>query len=347
MTALNRNGCGVATSILDAALSYAGMGIPVFPCDPHDKSPLTVNGFKDAVCDPAQVHDWWTRHPNAMIGMPTGEQAGCWGSDIDLDQTKGINGYVIVSGLIASYGELPKTLTSITPRGGRHLFWQQPPGFTLRNSQGFVDPASGARISGIDTRANGGYVILPPSVRADGQAYRWDPDGGDEPAEAPHWLIALLSPQKPTTGRRKAARKGARRDEAWAQAALDRECAQIAAAPPGTRNAALNLGAYSVFQIVWGTPGILDEGEVRQRLFTAAVACGLVADDGDEQCWRTIESGAEGARSQPRVRDPSRGRAHWRCWIDRQAQAPASVWRPQAQASEPMRPLPRRPACGG
>ena len=37
-------------------------------------------------------------------------------------------------------------------------------------------------------------------------------------------------------------------------------------------------------------------------LFAAAEACGLVADDGAESAWRTIESGAEGAQTQPRVR---------------------------------------------
>ena len=102
--------------------------------------------------------------------------------------------------------------------------------------------------------------------------------------------------------RAKAARKSPKRDEAWAQAALDAECTKIATAPPGTRNAALNLGAYNIFQIVWGNAGLLDEEEVRRRLFAAAEACGLVADDGADAVWRTVTSGAEGARASPRVR---------------------------------------------
>ena len=57
-----------------------------------------------------------------------------------------------------------------------------------------------------------------------------------------------------------------------------------------------------MFQIVWGNPGLLDEQEVRKRLFAAAEACGLVADDGADSVWRTIESGAIGAQTQPRVR---------------------------------------------
>ena len=105
-----------------------------------------------------------------------------------------------------------------------------------------------------------------------------------------------------STTRAKTARKNPKRDKAWAEAALEAECVAIANALTGDRNAQLNLGAYNVFQIVWGNPGLLDEQEVRQRLFAAAEACGLVADDGAESAWRTIESGYEGARTQPRVR---------------------------------------------
>ncbi len=127
---------------------------------------------------------------------------------------------------------------------------------------------------------------------------------GADPIIAPPWLVALLSTNKSGScpGRGRGTRKSPKRDLAWAQAALDAECAKIASAQPGARNAALNTGAFSVFQIVHGNPGLLDEEEVRQRLFAAAETCGLVADDGTDSAWRTIESGAAGAQSQPRVR---------------------------------------------
>ena len=177
-------------------------------------------------------------------------------------------------------------------------------------------------------------MILPPSTRADGSQYRWDPQAGAAPVPAPAWLIALVSPRKESTGRGKAARKSPKRDLAWAMAALDDECAKIAATPPGQRNAALNLGAYNIFQIVHGNPGLLDEEMVRQRLFEAAEKCGLVADDGADSAWRTIDSGAAGAQSQPRVRPLARLEGPKPAMA---AAAPAASATAAAQAPDPRR----------
>jgi Bifunctional DNA primase/polymerase, N-terminal len=291
-----RQPASASAAVFDAALRYAADGLLIFPCNPLDKSPLTANGFKDASCDPQQILSWWERHPNATIGMPTGKVSGFWVLDADVDLVKNVNGLQTLSELIARHGELPTTRTSITPRGGRHLQFRWRDGLTLRNSAGNLGP-------GLDVRGEGGYIIAPPSMRADGVPYQWDETAGKEPADAPDWLIALASRQEKSSATRpKAARKSSKRDQAWARAALDAECAKISSAPPGTRNAALNLGAYNVFQIVWGNPGALDEQEVRHRLFAAAEACGLVDDDGSDSVWRTITSGAEGAKTQPRVR---------------------------------------------
>src|SRR5262249_23306612 len=284
------------TSMLDDALQYGLMlRTPVFPCNPDDKRPLTVHGFKDASRDETQVRAWWTRFPDAMIGIPTGEISGVWVLDIDIDPVKGVNGFPLWSELTARNGEVPATLTSITPRGGRHLFFLWQPQLTIKSTQGVPG-------NGIDIRSNGGYVILPPSARADGSTYRWDPHAGAAPVSAPAWLVALISPRKESSGHGKAVRKNFKRDLAWAMAALEDECNKIAATPPGQRNAALNLGAYNIFQIVHGNPDLLDEAMVRQRLFEAAEKCGLIADDGADSVWRTIDSGAAGAQSQPRVR---------------------------------------------
>ena len=106
-------------SMLDAALHYAlALRIPVFPCNPDDKRPFTVHGFKDASREEAQVRAWWTRFPDAMIGIPTGEISGVWVLDIDVDPVKGVNGFPLWSELIARNGEVPPHSRASRPAAG-------------------------------------------------------------------------------------------------------------------------------------------------------------------------------------------------------------------------------------
>jgi putative DNA primase/helicase len=263
---------------LEAALDYARCGIPVFPCNPIDKKPLTPNGFKDATRDETQILGWWQQYPNAMIGAPMGPASNLWAIDLDLDPARKIDGKATLDQLVTQRGALPPTWTTITPRGGRHLIFSWDPNVDIRNSASKIGP-------GIDVRGNGGYICLPPSRNATGGTYQWEPGGPGTAALAPPWLIALAKAKKVS---------------AYAKAALDRECKNVASAQPGTRNSTLNTAAFNLFQLVAG--GALDEQEVRDRLFEAAETCRLVADDGAQQVWDTIDSGAAAGRQQPRTR---------------------------------------------
>jgi Bifunctional DNA primase/polymerase, N-terminal len=87
----------------------------------------------------------------------------------------------------------------------------------------------------------------------------------------------------------------------YGRTALRAECDKLAAMSKDSgRNNALNSAAFSLFQLVAG--GELDEenDQVRERLFAAAEACGLVAEDGETSVRATIESGAKAGRLQPR-----------------------------------------------
>jgi hypothetical protein len=267
--------------MLDAALDYAHKGIPVFPCDPRTKRPLTPNGFKDATVDEKQIRLWWGKqYPSAMIGMPTGAASDKVVLDGDVDPGKGIDGPQELAQLVAKNSPLPKTPTSVTPRTGMHYFFARPESPVIKNSKGKLG-------RGLDIRGEGGYVILPPSVRSDGTPYRWA-NGADfsSCAQLPAWLIKILVTSP--------------RERTWAKNALEKECAAVAAAKPGERNDILNKAAFNLFQIVAG--GALDGDLVRDELYSAAVLCGLVDDDGEGQVWATIESGASAGRQQPRYR---------------------------------------------
>lgn len=171
-------------SLLAAALAYAEMGYAVFPCAPGGKTPLTGHGFLDASTDPRQIEAWWEQHPGANIGMPTQRLVV-----IDIDPVDG-KANPWLENEPDKQLDLAVAPMAITPRGGQHHIFRQPAGKGWRCTEGKLAPK-------VDTRADGGYIVVPPSVRADGRTYRWQqtleldvpPDRLPEP---PVWLIELL-----------------------------------------------------------------------------------------------------------------------------------------------------------
>src|SRR5580704_1479039 len=111
-------------AVLEAALSYAHGGIPVFPGNPGNKRPLTEHGFKDATTDPERIRSWWREHPQAMIGVPTGSASGVFVIDLDVDEEKGIDGRKVYKDLCLKNGGTPDTIAQQTPRGGLHLLFR-------------------------------------------------------------------------------------------------------------------------------------------------------------------------------------------------------------------------------
>ena len=164
---------------LSAALDYAARGMPVFPCVPEGKAPLTQRGHLDASTDPDQLRAWWRRWPEANIGVPTGERSGIYA--LDVDQPAGLDE------LEHEHGRLPATRTHSTGSGGMHYLYRYPAGSGLRNTAGRLAP-------GIDTRGEGGYIIVPPSSTTRPYQLLDDLPRADTPA----WLIeALTRPQGP------------------------------------------------------------------------------------------------------------------------------------------------------
>jgi hypothetical protein len=78
-------------------------------------------------------------------------------------------------------------------------------------------------------------------------------------------------------------------------------------APNTGRNVALNGAAWTLGG--WVAAGALEQGAVEDALYAAAESNGLVADDGQRQCWATIRSGLGAGLLRPVDLDEHSSRA--------------------------------------
>lgn len=187
--------------MIETALSYSSRGWAVLPvhnstngvcsctkrkCPAVGKHPRTNHGLKDATNNPDLITQWWKSWPSANIGIATGKKSGI--VVIDIDPRHGGNETLLE--LIENNGPLPDTLKVITGGGGQHLYFKYP-GHPLR-SRSNIWP-------GIDVRADGGFVVAPPSVHVSGMKYVWedqaDPSGMPL-ADLPEWILLQLRPLK-------------------------------------------------------------------------------------------------------------------------------------------------------
>lgn len=300
---------------LQEALFYASAGWPVFPCSPNTKRPLLQgNGFKDAKTDRQWIGGVWSRNPRAMIAVPTGKPIGHFVLDLDPASN---DQYRTAAELLAAVErelgvELPKSAMRVTtPRGGLHLYFEQPADVEIRNRAGVILP-------GVDVRGTGGYVVVPYSVRrgpqavedgCDGVAYQWQ---GNRPQvlrgpQAPPQLIDAVRPRDDIPeDTRPISERAAPRPPVdasdplalFAAAALDGELERVRNAPKGRRNATLNNAALALGQV--GAHGFFDFATCESLLLAAADACGLLKSDGLKQCKATIASGWRAGIADPR-----------------------------------------------
>ncbi|QDT68644.1 hypothetical protein MalM25_15680 [Planctomycetes bacterium MalM25] len=118
------------------------------------------------------------------MGIATGASSDFFVLDVD-----GEEGERSLADLIEQHGELPETVTTKTPRGGRHLYFDLPGDADVRNSAGKLGPK-------LDVRGDGGYVVAPPSRLPNGD-YSWIKSPDEiEVAKAPDWLIELITEPK-------------------------------------------------------------------------------------------------------------------------------------------------------
>ena len=173
---LNMN---ITTTItpLEAALSYAKRGWPIFPCKVNAKRPLTPKGVHNATIDESRIRQWWAMWPQANIGLACGTASGLVVIDVD-----GEDGRQSLQKLVDTHGPLPRTLASSTGRGVHYIF---------RAGDDPIRTTTSELGKGIDTRSTSNYIIAPPSIHESGKQYAWQPGYSPddiEPADLPAWL---------------------------------------------------------------------------------------------------------------------------------------------------------------
>jgi putative DNA primase/helicase len=160
-----------------AAVVIANAGYHVFPVVPQAKHPATIHGLLDATTDVQRIMNFWRNHPEHNIGIRCGIESEIFVLDVD-----GEGGYESLRELELQRGELPKTLSVVTPSGGQHFYFRHP-GVEIRNTTAF--PAFG-----LDIRGDGGYVLGPPSIGPNCKPY--EVDERIAVAIPPVWLVQLL-----------------------------------------------------------------------------------------------------------------------------------------------------------
>jgi putative DNA primase/helicase len=136
---------------------------------PRYHQELLTQGVKSATNDHDLIQQWWTLWPDANLGLATGPSGLVV---IDIDPRHGLN-----------------TVTAHTGGGGLHLFYRQLPGMQIT--------CSGKNLPhGIDVKARGGIITLPPSLHVSRQRYCWKET--HSPAErdvlsVPESLLGLLT----------------------------------------------------------------------------------------------------------------------------------------------------------
>ncbi|GAA0379339.1 bifunctional DNA primase/polymerase [Micromonospora gifhornensis] len=293
--------------LVTAALTYAGRGWPVFmlgrtkrpvancpACPKADEDPthdqnacscLTCHGFYAASTDPERVAAIVAAVPNGQLALRTGAASGT--VVVDIDPAHG--GRTTMTDLVGR-GLLPPTAYVVTGSGGWHLYYRHP-GRRVPCSQGKPGQGLGP---GVDVKADGGYVVLPPSVHPrTGRPYRWATgrDARQVGEMPPALLTACLPPPAPpipaVTGPMRVREAGGiSHPDRLLTVLLDR----VTSAPEGVRRTTLYGVARGVARMV--TAGALDHADAIAALTDA----GRRAEQTDRDIRAAIRGGfrAEG-----------------------------------------------------
>lgn len=265
-------------------------GWSVIPITHKDKKPKAGFLPKDGAGRPS-----WTKY---QAEVPNESDLLKWfgnGSASNVGVVTGkVSGIIVVDADSKEAAEnlerkgLPRTPTVVTGKG-KHYYFRYPHGFDAANKVRIMD--------GVDIRAEGGYVVAPPSIHSSGRTYCWEISPDDQPlAELPEWLRrALTTPDsgamhsKPSKGRLRT---------------LADCIVAVRDSVEGERNHTLNRSAYVAGTLV--SEGATDEDDAANALAEAGIEAGLPPTE----VFRTIKSAMEAGERDGKKKGKLKLRAH-------------------------------------
>ncbi|MBA7539573.1 hypothetical protein ES705_31853 [subsurface metagenome] len=141
---------------LEYALKYHDMGWNVVPVRSDKKPLIKWKDFQQRQSTVGEINEWFTLWRDANIAILTGSISKI--VVVDTDSPEGLKN------LTAKIDKRDlNTLKSQTGRGGTHLIYKTSE--LLPNAVGILPD--------VDFRGEGGYVVVPPSIHANGKAYKW------------------------------------------------------------------------------------------------------------------------------------------------------------------------------
>lgn len=153
------------STLAEAAVWYCENGFGIIPIAARGKKPISEHGLNDWFDNPEDARMLWAAHPDLNIGIVCGSPShGLVVVDVDEDDEGGKHGLDTLNDWEDVRGELPSTAVAITGRGGMHYLY--------RTDRTNIRPSTNADLA-VDVRADGGYIVAPPSIHPNGTPYRW------------------------------------------------------------------------------------------------------------------------------------------------------------------------------